>query len=104
MYKFTKKKQGRCTKDTADHAAGGAAGDAGGAAGGEARSSEAPSHYEGLELSSLFDQIFQENFEFPWARLFQKRGSTRPPVTSHHQNPQLYIQRSSGFCSTPPAV
>jgi hypothetical protein len=39
---------------------------------------------------------FQQNFELPWARLFQ-RTRIAPPVTSHHRTPQFCVRRRSDF-------
>ena len=85
---FFKKKQDRCIKDTADHAAGGSSGRRRRGSGLQGANYRSINHHEGL-------RIFQQNFEFPWARLFQKAGSTRPPRS--HRIPQFYVHRRSDF-------
>jgi hypothetical protein len=69
-------------------------GDAGGAAGGKARSTEALSHHEGFEF---FRKI--SNF---CGLGYSRKAVARGPVTTSHQNTQVYVQRSCGFCRIPP--
>ena len=60
-----------------------------------------PSGRHGAKTDSLNHHAA---FKFSRARLFQNSGSSRPPVTTSHQNPEFYVQRSSGFCWALPVV
>jgi hypothetical protein len=45
-------------------------------------------------------EIVKQNFKFSWARLFQKSGSSPPPVTTRTQN----FTFSPAFDGSPAAV